>query len=178
MGRVRGMAVNRKTLSWFDFDQLIDKLIPQFDVEFDVLLIITRGGIVPGGALAEALDLNIILTASVDFPPITMEMNESERARLQAFPKFVQFPENELLLGQKILVVDDVWGSGRTITAVQDRVRSAGGVPFTCVLHFNPHRNLFGSSRPDYYADLTSTYIIYPWEVQRGPRYAILPGIP
>ncbi len=91
------MATNRKTLNWLDFDQLVDQLIPQFDVEFDVLLMITRGGIVPGGALAEALNLTTILTASVDFPPITVEMTESERARLQAFPKFLQFPESDLL---------------------------------------------------------------------------------
>lgn len=172
------MATNRKTLNWLDFDQLIDQLIPQFDVEFDVLLMITRGGIVPGGALAEALNLTTILTASVDFPPITVEMTESERARLQAFPKFLQFPESDLLLGKKVLVVDDVWGSGRTITAVQNRVRAAGGVPFSCVLHFNPLRNLFGSSRPDYYADLTDIYIIYPWEIQRGMHFSMLPGKP
>jgi len=74
--------------------------------------------------------------------------------------------------------VDDVWGSGRTITAVQNRVRAAGGVPFSCVLHFNPLRNLFGSSRPDYYADLTDIYIIYPWEIQRGMHFSMLPGKP
>ncbi len=27
------MATNRKTLNWFDFDRLVDQLIPQFDVD-------------------------------------------------------------------------------------------------------------------------------------------------
>ncbi len=46
-------------------------------------------------------------------------------------------------------------GSGRTITAVKNRVVSAGGKPSTCVLHFNPYRNLFGNARPDYFAAST-----------------------
>jgi hypothetical protein len=35
-------------------------------------------------------------------------------------------------------------------------------------MHFNPHRNLFGTARPDYYAAITDAYIIYPWEIDRG----------
>jgi hypoxanthine phosphoribosyltransferase len=66
------------------------------------------------------------------------------------------------------LIVDDVWGSGRTITAVKNRVSSAGGFPETCVLHFNPYRNLFGTGRPDYYAAITDATIVYPWEIDRG----------
>jgi hypothetical protein len=72
------------------------------------------------------------------------------------------------------LVVDDVWGSGRTITAVKNRVSAAGGNPSTCVLHFNPYRSLFTKAEPDYYAAITDAYIIYPWEVDRGPDRILL----
>ena len=72
-----------------------------------------------------------------------------------------------VLRGRRTLVVDDVWGSGRTITSVKIRVSAAGGFPFTCVLHFNPYRNLFGSARPDYYAAITDAHIVYPWEIDR-----------
>jgi hypoxanthine phosphoribosyltransferase len=90
------------------------------------------------------------------------------------WPDFIQFPRDELLRGRPTLIVDDVWGSGRTITAVKNRVSSAGGFPETCVFHFNPHRNLFGKVRPDYYAAITDAYIIFPWEIDRGPDKAIL----
>jgi hypothetical protein len=100
----------------------------------------------------------------VDFPAqIAME-----KARLYAWPEFIQFPEDRLLRARRTLVVDDVWGAGRTITAVKNRVSSAGGIPYTCVLHFNPYRNLFGSVRPDYYAAITDARILYPWEIDRG----------
>ncbi len=162
--------MRREVLTWQDVDALIDHLIPQFDTEFDAMVMITRGGIIPGGLLAEALNITHILTAAVDFPA-QMEM---ERAKLVAWPKFLQFPEDELLEGRRTLIVDDVWGSGRTMTAVRARVLAAGGTPYTCVLHFNPYRSLFGTLRPDYYAAITDAYIVYPWEVDRGPDKVLL----
>ncbi len=153
-------------LTWADADRLIDHLLPQFDEGFDAMILITRGGIVPGGLLAEAMGIMHILTAAVDFPA-QMEM---VRAKLMAWPQFIQYPDDRLLRGRKILIIDDVWGSGRTITAVKIRAQGAGGFPFTCVLHFNPYRNLFGTTRPDYYAAVTDAHIVYPWEVDRGPN--------
>ena len=167
------MEGRTEILTWRDVDLLIDHLMPQFETEFDAILMITRGGIIPGGLLAEAMDITHVLTAAVDFPAqIAME-----KARLFVWPEFIQFPEDRLLSGRKTLVVDDVWGSGRTITAVKNRVVAADGVPYTCVMHFNPYRNLFGAVRPDYYAAITDARILYPWEIDRGgPDRVILPG--
>jgi len=158
------MVQRREFLTWDDVQKLIDHLLPQFSVEFDAMLMITRGGVVPGGLLAEAMKIPLIYTASVDFPA---EMEDLKRSRLLAWPKFSQFPPDSQLKEKKILIVDDVWGSGRTITAVKNRVSAAGGNPYTCVLHFNPYRNLFGNARPDFYAATTDAFIIYPWEVDR-----------
>jgi hypoxanthine phosphoribosyltransferase len=169
--------MRRLVLTWNDVDQLIDHLLPQFNVEFDALLMITRGGIVPGGLLAAALHLETILTASVDFPSFMQIESEDEKARLMAWPKFLQFPEENLLRGQRILAVDDVWGSGRTITAVKNRITAAAGVAYTCVLHFNPYRNLFSGTKPDFFAAVTDAFIVYPWEIDRGPDLALLRGI-
>ncbi len=164
------MAQRRELLTWEDVDRLIDHLIPQFQTDFDGMVIITRGGIVPGGMLSESLNIQNVLTAAVDFP------FEAERqaAKLLAWPEFIQFPDDSLLVERQVLVVDDVWGSGRTITAVKNRVSAAGGNPSTCVLHFNPYRSLFTQAQPDYYAAITDAYIIYPWEIDRGPDKVLL----
>lgn len=158
-----GYPARHEILSWADVDRLIDLLIPQIKAvgSFDSMLLITRGGIVPGGMLAEALALRDILIASVDFP-------STERAGLMAWPSFLQFPLNPLIAGRRVLIVDDVWGSGRTSTAVRGRVEAANGTPFTCVMHFNPYRSLFSKIRPDFYGAVTDSYVIYPWEVDRG----------
>ena len=153
----------RELVTWEDIDRLIDQLIPQFHREFTAMVMITRGGIVPGGLLAQAMDITHVLTAAVNFPAqIT-----GDKDKFMAWPDFLQFPSDELLRGRHTLIVDDVWGSGRTMAAVKNRVSAAGGFPETCVLHFNPYRNLFGGARPDYYAAVTDAFVIYPWEIQR-----------
>lgn len=160
----------RELISWDEINRLIDHLVPQFKREFTAMVIVTRGGIVPGGLLAEAMDITHVLTAAVDFPAQT----ESEKSKLMVWPQFIQFPAEDKLRGRPTLIVDDVWGSGRTITAVKNRVSAAGGFPETCVLHFNPYRSLFGHVRPDYYAAITDAFIVYPWEIDRGPDHALL----
>ncbi|HEY59727.1 MAG TPA: phosphoribosyltransferase [Anaerolineae bacterium] len=160
--------MRQEVLTWDDVNKLIDHLIPQFDIGFDAMIMITRGGVVPGGMLAEALKLESILTASIDFPAEVEMETQRKQHRFLAWPKFIQFPEDNLLADHLILIVDDVWGSGRTITAVKNRVSGAGGYPYTCVLHFNPYRNSFGNARPDFYAAVTDAHIIYPWEIDRG----------
>lgn len=154
----------REIVTWQEVDRLVDHLLPQFQREFTAMVIITRGGIIPGGLLAQAMNITHILTAAVDFPA----QSSSEKSALMAWPEFIQFPADDKLRARPTLIVDDVWGSGRTITAVKNRVGSAGGFPETCVLHFNPYRSLFGSVRPDYYAAITDAFIIYPWESGRN----------
>lgn len=161
----------REMISWEEFNKLIDHLVPQFRREFTAMVMITRGGIIPGGMLADAMDITHILTAAVDFPA---QMENQKSSAFMAWPEFIQFPAEDKLRGRPTLIVDDVWGSGRTITAVKNRVSAAGGFPETCVLHFNPYRNLFGSARPDYYAAVTDAYIVYPWEVDRGADQVLL----
>jgi hypoxanthine phosphoribosyltransferase len=160
----------REIITWEEVDKLIDHLLPQFHREFTAMVMITRGGIIPGGMLAEAMNITHILTAAVDFPA----QSKSQRSSLMVWPEFIQFPAEDKLRGRPTLIIDDVWGSGRTITAVKNRVSAAGGFAETCVLHFNPYRNLFGSARPDYYAAVTDGYIVYPWEVDRGMDKVLL----
>jgi hypoxanthine phosphoribosyltransferase len=166
--------MRQELLTWKDVDKLVDVLLAQLtDAEpFDAMVVVTRGGIVPGGLLSEALNIRYILTAAVRFPAGD-SASLAKPAALASLPEFLQFPESTLLAGRRTLIVDDVWGSGRTSTAVRGRVEAAGAHPFTCVFHFNPHRSLFTKAEPDFYGAITDAYIVYPWEIDRGLR-----GIP
>lgn len=161
--------IRQEWLTWEDVDKLVDVLLPQLRTVggFDAMIMITRGGIVPGGMLSEALDITNVLTAAVDFP---RELDRENKARLLVWPQFLQFPSDALVRDRRILIVDDVWGSGRTSTAVKSRCQSAGGTAHTCVFHFNPYRSLFSRAEPDYYGAVTDAYILYPWEIDRGLR--------
>jgi hypoxanthine phosphoribosyltransferase len=155
----------REILTWADVDKLIDILLPQIRSIGTItsLVMITRGGLIPGGILAEALDVQHVLTAAVDFPA-----KLEGAAGLMALPKFLQFPEPSLVVNRRTVIVDDVWGSGRTSIAVRQRVLAAGGTAFNCVLHYNPYRSLFTTEKPDFYGAVTDAFVIYPWEMDRG----------
>ncbi len=156
------MFGDREILSWADVDALIDVLLPQFPHSFDALLMITRGGIVPGGIIAEALDIRYVLTAAVRFP------DPSGVEKRLAWPTFLQFPEDALLHGRRVLIVDDVWDDGRTMMTVRGRVEQAGAIPEMAVLHYKPTHSLFPDHRPHYFAAITDKWIVYPWELRRG----------
>ena len=153
--------MREEVVTWTDLEKLVDHLIPQLYGTYDALVLITRGGIVPGGMIAETLDIKSVLTAAVRFPEIEQKM--------LAWPTFLQFPEDDLLRDRRVLIVDDVWNSGRTINSVRGRVEAAGARPEVAVLHYKPGASLF-TTKPEYYAAVTDAYVIYPWERGRGQQ--------
>ncbi len=161
--------MREEIVTWTDVEKLVDHLIPQLYGAFNAMVLITRGGIVTGGLIAETLDIKRVLTAAVRFPDV--------EEKLMAWPTFLQFPEDEILRNQRVLIIDDVWGSGRTINSVRGRVEAAGGRPEVAVLHYKPGSSLFKQSGPTYYAAITDALIVYPWETGRGTQGVPLPGL-
>ncbi len=159
----REESPRQEVLTWADVDALIDQLLPQMVGSFDSLVMITRGGIIPGGLIAEALNIKHILTAAVEFPA-------EDAPRLLAWPTFLQFPEEELTRGRRVLIVDDVWTHGRHIMTVRGRVEASGARVETAVLHYKPAASLFPHHKPTYFAAVTDAYIVYPWEIDRRLR--------
>lgn len=162
--------MRREVLTWSDVDKLIDYLTPQIHGRFDSMVIVTRGGLIPGGMLAEALNITYILAASVRFPADFPGLGLGLKHERYAVPEFIQFPNDDLIDGRRILVVDDVWTRGRNIVTVASRIDAAGGKPETCVLHYKPTTSLYPGHTPTYYAAVTDAYVIYPWELDRGPE--------
>lgn len=160
--------LEREVLSWNDVDKLIDHLIPQFRGEFDGLLMITKGGMIPGGILSEAMGITHVLTASAYFP--------SDVDRRLAWPTFMQFPPDILLTRRRMLIVNDIWANGRVIMIVKGRLDSIGCESETAVLHYRIKSNLFSDEGPDYYGAITNRQIIYPWEASVQPRGFIKPN--
>ena len=91
--------MRREMIPWEEIDKLIDHLIVQFEREFEAMVMITRGGVIPGGMLAEATGITDILTAAVDFPAQV----ENEEAKMLVWPTFIQFPDSDLLQGRRHL---------------------------------------------------------------------------
>ncbi len=152
--------MKRVYLTWREVEKLISGIIPQLAQQtYDAVLVITRGGIIPGGLIAERLGVTKVLVASVDF--YSDEENDMD------WPVFMQFPADSLLHGEHILVVDDLWDKGKEVTSVKERVEQVGGTVTTVVMHYKPHRSRFPDAAPDFYTATTKDWIIYPWELDR-----------
>jgi hypoxanthine phosphoribosyltransferase len=153
--------VNKVYLSWNDVNKLITGMMPRMQAfDYDLVIAITRGGIIPSAIISERLRIQQVLVASVDF-------YEDEEHDLD-WPVFMQFPADSFLRGKEVLIVDDIWDRGKQMVSVTERVEQAGGQPRSAVLHYKPHRSRFPDKTPTFFAVETTDWIIYPWEVERG----------
>ena len=148
-------------LGWEDITAMVRGVLEELKTfEFDAILAVSRGGLIPACLISEATGLRNILVAAVMFyTEVEQTLDE---------PVFLQFPEDAILYGKKILIVDDVWDSGKPAVAVRRRVARAGGKPTLACLHFKPANNQFAGQGPDVYARETSAWIVYPWDPKQG----------
>ena len=62
-----------------------------------------------------------------------------------------------------ILIVDEVWESGRTLALVAERARAAGANVRTAVVHHKPGKSEVPGA-PDFSAALADGWITYPYK--------------
>ena len=145
----------KQIVSWDDLDGLVATLAEKVGVDYDVVLAITRGALVPAGMLAYRLGLRNILVAAVAYYDDTGQPAEQ--------PTFLQFPADPLLHSRRVLIIDEVWDTGTTIAAVVERVQMAGGRPTTAVLHYKPGRSKV-DHEPDHFVVATDAWVVYPFK--------------
>lgn len=142
-------------LTWEDLDTLVARLAHEVGRAFDVVVAITRGGLVPAGMLAYRLNLREILVVGVEF--YRDEGGTHDR------PRIGHVPADEVLAGRRVLVVDEVWETGETMTAVLARLRAAGADPVSAVLHYKPGRSRVAAA-PDHHAATIDAWVTYPYK--------------
>ena len=68
--------------------------------------------------------------------------------------------------GDRVLVVDDVFDTGKTAAAVQERVSAIGAEMRLACVYFKPLKNKT-SLRPDYFTrDVGSDWLVFPHEME------------
>jgi hypoxanthine phosphoribosyltransferase len=149
------MVVEKDIVGWDALEELVRDVAGRVGADYDVMLAITRGGLVPAGMLAYRLGIRNILVAAVEY--YDSEGHPGPK------PTFLQFPADPQLRGQRVLIVDEVWDSGTTIHAVTERVRQAGGLPTTVVLHYKPTHSVV-PGEPDFHAVTTDRWVVYPFK--------------
>jgi hypoxanthine phosphoribosyltransferase len=123
----------------------------------DAIIAIARGGLVLAGALGYALDVKMLGSLNVEF-----YTGVEER-----LPEPIVLPptlDRDALAGKRVLLVDDVSDSGRTLALVLALLRAGGGEVRTVCLYSKP-----GTVQPpDYVWRTTPNWIMFPWSAE-GP---------
>lgn len=145
----------REVLSWDEFGDAAREIAQQVvDSGFvpDVVVAIARGGLIPGGAVAYALGTKGVGTMNIEFYTDIGETLSDPRI----LPPLMDTRE---LPGQKVLVVDDVADSGRTLALVMDILARQGSDARSAVLYTKPRSIIV----PDYSWKTTDQWITFPW---------------
>ncbi|MFT4126373.1 MAG: phosphoribosyltransferase [Gordonia sp. (in: high G+C Gram-positive bacteria)] len=150
----------REILTWELNGQACRELAQQVaDSGFvpDIILGIARGGLIPAGAIAYALDCKLMISLNVAFYTGIGET----LAEPVMLPSLL---ESSGLRDQRVLVVDDVADSGKTLALVDDFCEQQGRVAEVrnAVLYQKPQTII----APDYCWRTTDKWINFPWSVE------------
>jgi len=118
----------------------------------DYIVGVSRGGWAPGRILSDLLENNHTLNIKIEF-----YVGIGKTARKPV----VTQPLTEDIAKKKVLVVDDVSDTGESLKVALDHVVEKGAADVkTATVYYKPH-SVF---KPDFFADSTSDWIIFPWE--------------
>ncbi|RPE74493.1 hypothetical protein EDF39_3305 [Frondihabitans sp. PhB161] len=145
----------REILGWLEFgeasrDLAQDVLASGFRP--DVVVAIARGGLLLAGAISYALDTKMCGSINVEFYTGVNSVLEKP----VILPPALDAPA---LSGKRVLLVDDVSDSGRTLELVRDILRGHGADVHTVCLYSKPRTIL----EPDHVWRHTSDWITFPW---------------
>lgn len=122
--------------------------------KIDLILGISKGGLIPARILADFLQVSEIITIQVKFY-IGIAQTHDE-------PKIIQ-PLTVNLSGKKILVVDDIADTGKSLKIVIEHLESLGITEIkTATLYLN-NRSVI---KPDFYEEITDKWVVFPWEIK------------
>ena len=128
----------------------------------EVMLVLWRGGAVPGVAIHEFLKVKGV---SVRHRPVVC----SSYTGIGAQGDEVAFEGaddvwRQLRPGQRVLVVDDVFDTGRTAEAVRQRLASCACEARVACVYWKPSNNKT-AGEPDFYTRILEEWIVFPHEI-------------
>lgn len=129
--------MNKIFMSWQEVEEAVTKIASKIDrTKVHAIYGVPRGGLV----------LAVLLSHKLDVPMVTDLKN--------------------ILPYRRVLIVDDISDSGRTLQSliknVFSQVAYSWAVPLTATIHYKPGSRF----RPDIYYKETEDWIVYPWETE------------
>lgn len=149
------MTDEREILTWDEFGEACRDLAGSvWDSGFrpDIIVCVARGGLLPAGSIGYALDIKSLLVLNVEF--------YTGIGTTLLDPRLVDpVPDNHGMAGKRVLIVDDVADSGRTLKFVHEICEQYAAEIRTAVLYEKPRTVL----KCEYVWKRTDRWIAFPW---------------
>ncbi len=142
-----------REIGWGAFGALARDLATAIATRYqpEAVLGIAKGGVFVGGAVAAAL--------GVDFHPIRIGKRSRDRQGANRVEALDRVPR---LDGRRVLVVDDVCATGKTLARARVLARRAGAREVrSAVMVARPR-----GARPDWHALETTELVVFGWDYQ------------
>ncbi|QCR18699.1 phosphoribosyltransferase [Agrococcus sp. SGAir0287] len=148
----------REVLTWQGFGDAgreLARTIAADGYQPEIVIAIARGGLLPAGHLAYALGLKLADAINVEF---YTDVHQTLPDPVLLEPML----DAEAIRGRRLLVVDDVADSGRTLALVLDVLRRMGAEARSAVLYAKPASVV----DPDFVWRRTDRWIVFPWSAE------------
>ncbi|MEM2320074.1 MAG: phosphoribosyltransferase [Candidatus Bathyarchaeia archaeon] len=124
----------------------------------DVIVGVSRGGWPPARVLSDLLDNPNLANVKAEF--------YLGVAETKGEPTLTQ-PISVNVASKKVLIVDEVADTGRSLKLVKEHLISMGAAEAKiATIYYKP----WSIVKPDYYVKETSNWIVFPWEVKETIR--------
>ncbi len=164
------MAADKPVIEYIDWQKLhravvsIACKILEEKEEFDTIIAVVKGGLIPARLLSDVLGID-----EIGFIGVKLYKGVGEKEKT---PKLT-IPPTPPPTNKRILVVDDIVDTGTTLQLVIDELnRYTPAKIRTAAIFVKPWTFI----RPDYYYETTSKWIVFPWELGESIREGILAG--
>ena len=150
-------APSREVLTWELYGvagRALAQAVADSGFRPDIVLGIARGGLIPAGSIAYALDCKNLFTVSVEF-------YTGVESRLDLPVMLPPHLDTSELDGAEVLIVDDVADTGKTLEMVHEFCTGHVKVAKTAVLYHKSRSVIV----PDFAWRQTDLWINFPWSV-------------
>ena len=155
--------MNDLTFETVDWDHVYSLLleiadrIKEMDFEADVIVGISRGGLLPTRILSDLLDNSHLANIKVEF---YVDISQTKEAPIITQPVSVSVKD------KRVLIVDDITDSGQSFRLVWETLMQKAAEVKTVTLYHKP----WSCFTPDIYARETEAWVVFPWEYRETTK--------
>jgi len=149
--------IELEAVSWNEIYEMLLSLadkIKQDKFEPDILVGVCRGGWIPACIFSDLLQKTQLASVKVEF--------YTGIAKAKREPMITQ-PVSAPVDGKKVLVIDDIVDTGKSIDVVKWHIRELKAKEVKIATLY---RKPWSKTVPDYYEKETDKWIIFPWEIK------------